>query len=151
MSSIERCGKAHIWFLCVLSCSRKQTVKLTVTSSAPINTYYTRLLASPIVERLRVLRRGGLPRAAPRNQSRRGFLKPLILPSLLFFEMEETVFIGEDQSVKKLDGQHRGSLVSKACLNKGPRRNRSDDDKRRKLSPLERKLKLQDMWTCLLH
>ncbi|CDY20437.1 BnaC04g06070D [Brassica napus] len=136
MSSIERCGKAHIWFLCVLSCSRKQTVKLTVTSSAPINTYYTRLLASPIVERLRVLRRGGLPRAAPRNQSRRGFLKPLILPSLLFFEMEETVFIGEDQS---------------ACLNKGPRRNRSDDDKRRKLSPLERKLKLQDMWTCLLH
>ncbi|KAF3589677.1 hypothetical protein F2Q69_00026115 [Brassica cretica] len=39
------------------------------------------------------VRRGGLSRAAPRNQSRRGFLKPLILPSLLFFEMEETVFI----------------------------------------------------------
>ncbi|KAF2565973.1 hypothetical protein F2Q68_00028148 [Brassica cretica] len=106
----------------------QHTVELTVTSSAPINTYYTHLLASPvtlkiqiygfdtlslslrsnspfeggfvgnqIVERLRVLRRlrqGGFSRAAPRNQSRRGFLKPLILLSFLFFEMEETVLIG---------------------------------------------------------
>ncbi|KAL0668973.1 hypothetical protein Bca4012_031677 [Brassica carinata] len=116
-------------------------------SMAPINTYYTHLLASPIVERLRVLRRlrqGGFSRAAPRNQSRRGFLKPLILLSFLFFEMEETVLIGY--------------LILKHCLY----RNRSDDDKRRKPSPLERnntisnleeqrELKLQDMWTCPLH
>ncbi|KAF2604890.1 hypothetical protein F2Q70_00028589 [Brassica cretica] len=71
------------------------TLSLSLRSNSPFEGGF---VGNQIVERLRVLRRlrqGGFSRAAPRNQSRRGFLKPLILLSFLFFEMEETVLIDE--------------------------------------------------------
>ncbi|KAF3553032.1 hypothetical protein F2Q69_00017646 [Brassica cretica] len=72
------------------------TLSLSLRSNSPFEGGF---VCNQIVERLRVLRRlrqGGFSRAAPRNQSRRGFLKPLILLSFLFFEMEETVLIGTE-------------------------------------------------------